>query len=72
LRSTGEALEPIRKELDDQIKFLGSDLNPSAAASLAPNAKKLNDQGNTVFAKADEAINNANTYFNGLRSETGK
>jgi len=72
LRSTGEALEPIRKELDDQIKFLGSDLNPGAAAALAPNAKKLNDQGNTAFAKADEAINNANTYFNALKSETGR
>jgi hypothetical protein len=67
LRSAATALDPIRKELDDQIKFLGSDLNPSAAASLAPNAQKLNERGQTTFAKADEAISAANSYFNSMR-----
>jgi hypothetical protein len=67
LRSAATSLDPIRKELDDQIKFPGSDLNPSAAASLAPNAKKLNDRGQTTFAKADEAISAANAYFNSMR-----
>jgi hypothetical protein len=67
LRSAGQSLDPIRKDLNDQIKFLGSDLNPGAAATLAPKAKELNERGRTNFAKADEAINAANTYFNSMR-----
>jgi DUF2959 family protein len=67
LRSAATSLDPVRKDLDDQIKFLGSDLNPSAAASLAPNAQKLNDRGRENFTKADAAIAAANAYFNSLR-----
>jgi hypothetical protein len=67
MRSAGESLEPIRKDLEDQIKFLGSDLNPSAAASQAANAQKLNERGKVTFAKTDEAVNAATTYFNAMR-----
>lgn len=67
LRSAGDSLAPIRKELGDQIKYLGSDLNPSAAATLAPNAQKLNDRSKAEFAKADQAITAANTYFSSMR-----
>jgi hypothetical protein len=68
LRDAGGALEPFRKQLADQITFLGSDLNPSATASLKPRADKLNAEGAAVFSKADQAIGTANTYFNGLRA----
>lgn len=73
LRDAGGALEPFRKQLADQITFLGSDLNPSATASLKPQAEKLNADGATVFTKADQAISKANAYFNGLkgRAQTG-
>ena len=68
LRATGEALEPLRKQLADQIHFLGSDLNPSAAPSLKPQAERLNADGLTVFGKADQAIVAANDYFKGLKA----
>ena len=62
LRDGGQALEPFRKQLADQIHFLGSDLNASAAASLKPQAEKLNTDGAAVFTKADKAIAQANEY----------
>jgi hypothetical protein len=68
LREGGQALEPFRKELADQITYLGSDLTPSAMASLKPNAEKLNTHGQEVFAQADKAISAANAYFQGLRA----
>jgi hypothetical protein len=70
LRETGQALEPFRKQLADQITYLGSDLNPSATASLKPQAEKLNAEGATVFTKADQAIAKANEYFNGLKAQS--
>jgi hypothetical protein len=70
LREAGEALEPFRKQLADQITFLGSDLTPSATASLKPEADKLNKQGAEVFANIDKAITQANAYFQGLRAES--
>jgi ABC-type transporter Mla subunit MlaD len=68
LRDGAQALEPFRKQLADQITYLGSDLTPSAMTSLKPNADKLNAQGSEVFAKADKAIETANNYFQGLRA----
>jgi hypothetical protein len=70
LRAAGDALEPFRKQLADQINFLGSDLNPSASASLKPQAEKLNADGAAVFTRADEAISKANDYFKGLKART--
>jgi hypothetical protein len=70
LRDAGAALEPFRKQLADQITYLGSDLNPSAIASLKPEADKLNAQGAEVFANAEKAIQQANAYFQGLRSQS--
>jgi hypothetical protein len=68
LREGAQALEPFRKELADQITYLGSDLTPSAMTSLKPNAEKLNTQGKEVFTKTDNAITTANAYFQSLRS----
>jgi DUF2959 family protein len=68
LREGADALEPFRKELADQITYLGSDLTPSAMESLKPNAEKLNAHGKEAFGKADAAIASANSYFQGLRS----
>ena len=70
LREAGDSLQPFRKQLADQITFLGSDLNPSATASLKPHADKLNTDGNTVFARADQTIGKANDYFNGLKGQS--
>jgi ElaB/YqjD/DUF883 family membrane-anchored ribosome-binding protein len=70
LRAAGGALEPFRKQLADQITFLGSDLNPSATASLKPQADKLNAEGAKVFAKTEQAIAKANDYFKGLKGQS--
>jgi leucyl aminopeptidase (aminopeptidase T) len=69
LREGGDALTPFSKDLSDQIKFLGQELNPSSAASLKPQAEKLNGRGSTLFTQADAAVTTANGYFNTLRSE---
>jgi len=68
LRESAQALDPFRKELADQITYLGSDLTPSAMTSLKPNAEKFNTRGGELFVKTDKAIAAANTYFQGLRS----
>ena len=68
LRDAGGALEPFRKQLADQITFLGSDLTPSAMTSLKPQADKLNAQGGQVFSKTDQALANADAYFKALRA----
>lgn len=68
LRDGAKALEPFRKDLADQITYLGSDLTPSAMTSLKPNAEKLNSRGSELFAKTDKAIADANAYFQGLKS----
>lgn len=68
LREGAKALEPFRKELADQITYLGSDLTPSAMTSLKPNAEKFNARGSELFAKTDEAIASATAYFQSLRS----
>ena len=70
LRDAGAALEPFRKQLADQITYLGSDLTPSAVASLKPQAEKLNAQGGELFKHIDEGNATANKYFQSMRSET--
>ena len=61
-------MEPFRKQLADQITFLGSDLTPSAMTSLKPQADKLNAQGAEIFSRIDQAIAKADTYFKGLKA----
>jgi len=68
LRDAGAALEPFRKQLADQITFLGSDLTPSAMTSLKPQAEKLNAQGGEIFSKTDSALATADAYFKALRA----
>jgi DUF2959 family protein len=68
LREAGQALDPFRRDLADHIKYLGSDLTPSAMASLKPDADKLNAQGTELFSRTDKAIADANAYFQSLKS----
>ena len=67
LREAGQSLEPVRKDLGDQITYLGSDLSPSGTASLKAQAEKLNQRAGESFARADQAIMTANGYFNSLK-----
>ena len=68
LREAGDALEPFRKDLADQITFLGSDLTPSAMTALQPNAQKLNARGTELLARTDKANAGANAYFQSLKA----
>ena len=68
LRDASGAMEPFRKQLADQITFLGSDLTPSAMTSLKPQADKINAQGAEVFSRMDKAIAKADAYFQGLKA----
>jgi predicted nucleic acid-binding Zn-ribbon protein len=68
LKEAAGAMEPFRKQLADQITYLGSDLTPSAMTSLKPNADKLNTTATELSGKIDTAISNANAYFDGLKS----
>jgi hypothetical protein len=66
-QQAGQTLEPLRKDLADQITYLGSELTPGGTASLKPQAEKLNKQGADVFAKIDRATQTANSYFDSMR-----
>ena len=66
-REAGQTLEPMRKDLGDQITYLGSELTPGGTASLKPQAEKLNQRGTDVFTKIDAALKTANSYFESLR-----
>lgn len=62
-----ESFDPLRKELADHVRYLESDLSPSGTASLKPQAEQTKANAAIVFAKADDAVRGANTYFTGLR-----
>lgn len=69
LQQARKEFDPFMTDLADQITYLGHDLNPSAAASLKPDALKLNERGEKLFARADDAIRTANDYIRALRPE---
>jgi hypothetical protein len=69
LHESSDALTPFAKDLSDQIQYLGQELNPSSAASLKPQAERLNGKGATLFGQADTAVTTANEYFQTLRTE---
>jgi hypothetical protein len=62
-----ELYAPVMKALQDQVTYLGHDLNPSAVASLRPNAVKLNDQAKELVKRIDDTISTANTAIGALR-----
>jgi hypothetical protein len=53
--------------LDDQVRFLGQDLNPSAIADLTEEAASLNEQATAFFSSIDETIKVATQYANSLK-----
>jgi hypothetical protein len=55
--------------LKEQITFLGHDLNPTALASLKPEAAKLNNRAKQMFVKIDTASAAANASIDGMRQK---
>jgi hypothetical protein len=68
LREAAVSLEPVQKDLDDQIENLGSDLSPGGTSSLAAQAAALNERGSAAIGKVDLAITRANSYFGAMRA----
>ncbi len=60
---------PVMKELQDQVTFLGHDLNPTAIASLKPNAAKVNGHMSELVKSIDDTISTANTNCAALKAQ---
>jgi chromosome segregation ATPase len=60
---------PFMKALQDQIAYLGHDLNAEAVASLAPEAAKLNEEAEALTRSLDDTISTANEKIGALRPQ---
>ena len=60
---------PFMKALQDQVTYLGHDLNPSAVASLKPKAVQINDQAKELVKHIDDTITTANAAIGALRPQ---
>jgi DNA repair exonuclease SbcCD ATPase subunit len=73
LRKTGQSAvdlyTPFMKTLQDQVTYLGHDLNPGAVASLKPDADKLNGQAKDLFAAIDKVTSAAHDNITRLSAE---
>jgi hypothetical protein len=58
-QKAGELYGPVMKALQDQVTYLGHDLNDAAVASLKPNADKLNAQVQELFKRVDDTMTTA-------------
>ena len=68
-QKAGDLYGPFMKALQDQVTYLGHDLNPDAVASLKPEASKLNVDASKLVQAIDETIATANTNIGALRPE---
>ncbi len=57
---------PVMKTLQDQVTYLGHDLNASSVASLKPDAAKLNGQVAELDKQLDETISSANAAISAI------
>ena len=68
-RRAGAEFAPFMGALEDQVVYMGYDLNASAVASLAEDAKKLNAQADKLFARIDDVQKVAAEYVLALKPE---
>lgn len=59
---------PFMKALQDQVTYLGHDLNPGAVASLKPEADKLNAQAKELFSAIDKTTASATNNISQLNA----
>ena len=59
LGEASKAFEPLMKNLNDQIMFLGRDLSPEAIADLQDEAAQLNKQAESVTASVKDLLTKA-------------
>jgi hypothetical protein len=68
-KKAGETYTPVLKTLQDQVTFLGHDLNAEAVSSLKPDAAKLNTQAQDLGKKIDDTISAVNKNIDALRPQ---
>jgi regulator of replication initiation timing len=68
-QKAGDLYGPFMKALQDQVTFLGHDLNPSAVADLKPEAAKINEASSKLIQSIDDTIGTANKNIAALRPE---
>jgi hypothetical protein len=68
-QKAAELYDPFMKSLQDQVTYLGSDLNASAVASLAPDAAKLKARADELYAAIDKTTAAANANIAALKPE---
>ena len=73
IQTTGQSASalyaPFMNSLQDQVTFLGHDLNPGAVAALKPDADRLNDQAQELYALIDKTTATANSNISRLSAE---
>ena len=67
--TAGDEFETFIAALDDQVRFLGNDLNPTAIADLTDEAAALNGQADDFFKAIDETIKVAVKYSSSLEPQ---
>jgi uncharacterized protein YhaN len=67
-RRAGADFDIFMGSLRDQIVYLGYDLNPSAVASLAEDAKKLNAQADRMFESIDAVTETINKSVSAIKA----
>jgi len=68
-QSAAALYAPFMKSLQDQVTFLGHDLNPEAVAALKPDAEKLNARAHELYAAIDKTTAAANSNISRLSAE---
>ena len=66
-KDTRLSYDTLMKDVKDQYTFLGHDLNPSAIASLKPDAAKFNTRATTVFTKTDGVTKMFDDYMASMK-----
>lgn len=59
-RNAGELYSSFMKAMQDQVTFLGHDLNDSSVAALKPETEKLNARATALYAAIEKATAKAN------------
>lgn len=67
--TAGEQFDTFLSALDDQVLYLGHDLNPAAIAELDDEAAELNKQADEFFQAIDETIQVAVKYSSSLEPQ---
>lgn len=65
----GNDFDAFIAKMDDQIRFLGHDLNPAAIAELADQAAELNEQADAFFGSINETLKTAVKYTRSLEPQ---